>query len=62
MSCVRCDDTGWIEFTGGEHLTQGNGYDVPRRVEATPEKPLLKRCPCVYRKKSEPVREAAVYE
>lgn len=46
MTCPRCNDTGLIEFTGGTHWTYGNHADPSRQVEATPEKPIYKRCSC----------------
>lgn len=55
--CVRCDDTGWIEYTGGLIPTQRG------MTRATPEKPIYKRCPC---KKQTPAeerqKEVRIYE
>lgn len=46
MTCPRCNDTGLIEYTGGTHWTYGDTVTGSHRVEATPEKPIYKRCPC----------------
>lgn len=46
--CVRCNGTGLIELTGGTHTSgywlRGEFYTT--EVEATPEKPIYKRCGC----------------
>ena len=42
--CVRCNDTGLVEYTGGEHLV-GNA-----RVTATPERPIYVQCKCVFQR------------
>jgi hypothetical protein len=49
MTCVRCDGTGLVEFTGGTHelIFWMRGNPVTRQVEATPDRPVYKRCGCV---------------
>ena len=48
VACVRCRDTGLIEFVGGEHLTlAADGRLGSRKVTATPDKPIYKRCGCL---------------
>ena len=55
MKCERCDGTGLIEYTGGTHATGYviRGELVTQLTEATPEKPVYKRCGC--REKRVPV-------
>lgn len=48
VRCIRCKDTGLIEYVGGEHLTlAADGRLGSRKVTATPEKPIYKRCACL---------------
>ena len=42
VRCVRCRDSGVIEFTGGT-VTSYRGL----RVEASPERPVYRRCGCM---------------
>ena len=48
VKCVRCQDTGLIEFTGGTHQSGHwlRGELVVTEIEATPERPVYKRCGC----------------
>lgn len=59
--CVRCNDTGLQEFTGGKHYTYGNSLEpAGHMVEATPENPIYKLCGCKKAEKAKPV-EGKVY-
>lgn len=54
MTCVRCDDTGWIEFTAGTYMTYGNSLGGPVTVEASERHPVLKRCSCAAARPEKP--------
>lgn len=47
-SCVRCAGRGLIEITGGTHQLSHyeRGELVTIQVEATPERPVYRRCSC----------------
>lgn len=48
MKCVRCNDTGLVEYTSGTftsgHWERGELYTT--EVEATLERPVYRRCGC----------------
>jgi hypothetical protein len=47
MNCIRCNDKGIIEYTGGKHHRYGNSLDwAGELVEATPDDPIYKQCGC----------------
>lgn len=48
MKCVRCDDTGLIEYTSGTHRAEFylRGELQIEEREATEAKPIYKRCSC----------------
>lgn len=66
MTCFRCNDLGLIEYTGGTHKSEHwmRGQLVVLELEATPEKPVFKRCSCRDAKPvpPEPARTAKVFE
>ena len=47
VRCLRCRDTGLVEYTGGTHVTLGA---EPRRqgqkITATEQHPVYKQCGC----------------
>ena len=47
-SCVRCAGRGLIEFTSGTYPSSYflRGELVTIQVEATPERPVYRRCSC----------------
>jgi hypothetical protein len=62
LNCVRCNDTGLIEYTGGKHITYGNSLEPAGHVvEASPENPIYVSCRCKREKKPVPVTEGKVY-
>lgn len=42
VRCVRCGDSGVIEYTGGQVVTHRG-----LRVEASPDRPVYRRCSCL---------------
>lgn len=48
VRCIRCRDTGVIEYTGGT-ITTHRGL----HVEASPDRPVYRRCTCLDTKPEE---------
>ncbi len=44
--CLQCEGAGWLWHTEGKHWTIGNTVTGSRLHDATPEHPILERCPC----------------